>query len=124
VYAGLLGRKLDEHPHVEVWLVNTGWTGGPYGVGHRMPIQATRDLLHAALSGRLDSVEYRVDELFGLEVPVEVPGVERSLLDPRSTWSEPEAYDRKARELARMFRDNFERFDDVAPGVAAAGPRV
>jgi len=124
VYAGLLGRKLDEHPHVEVWLVNTGWTGGPYGVGHRMPIQATRDLLHAALSGKLDSVEYRVDDLFGFEVPVEVPGVDSSLLDPRSTWADPEAYDRKARELARMFRDNFERFEDVAPGVAAAGPRV
>ena len=124
VYAGLLGRKLDEHPHVEVWLVNTGWTGGSYGEGHRMPIKATRDLLHAALSGKLDSVEYRTDELFGFEVPVEVPGVDSSLLDPRSTWADPEAYDVKARELARMFRDNFERFENVAPGVAAAGPRV
>ena len=124
VYAGLLGRKLDEHPHVEVWLVNTGWTGGSYGKGHRMPIKATRDLLHAALSGKLDSVEYRTDELFGFEVPVEVPGVDSSLLDPRSTWADPEAYDVKARELARMFRDNFERFENVAPGVAAAGPRV
>jgi len=124
VYAGLLGRKLDEHPHVEVWLVNTGWTGGPYGQGHRMPIRATRGLLHAALSGKLDSVEYRVDELFGFEVPVEVPGVDSPLLDPRSTWADPEAYDRKARTLARMFRDNFERFEDVAPGVAAAGPRA
>jgi len=122
VYAGLLGRKLEEHPHVEVWLVNTGWTGGPYGVGRRMPIQATRDLLHAALSGKLDSLEYRVDEVFGLEVPVEVPGVDRSLLDPRSTWADPEGYDTRARELAAMFRRNFERFADVAPEIAAAGP--
>jgi phosphoenolpyruvate carboxykinase (ATP) len=88
-----------------------------------MPIQATRGLLHAALSGKLDSVEYRVDEVFGLEVPVLVPGVDPRLLDPRSTWDDPEAYDRKARELARMFRENFTRFDDVSPGVAAAGPR-
>jgi phosphoenolpyruvate carboxykinase (ATP) len=124
VYAGLLGRKLDEHPHVQVWLVNTGWTGGPHGVGRRMPIQATRDLLHAALSGALEDVEYRLDEVFGLEVPAAVPGVDPSLLDPRGTWADPAAYDRKARELARMFRDNFARFADVAAGVAAAGPRV
>jgi len=124
VYAGLLGRKLDDHPHVEVWLVNTGWTGGPHGVGRRMPIQATRDLLYAALSGKLDSVEYRVDEVFGLEVPVSVPGVDPSLLDPRGTWADPAAYDVKAQELARMFRDNFTRFTDVAPAVAAAGPRA
>ena len=87
-----------------------------------MPIKATRDLLHAALSGKLDSVEYRVDDVFGLEVPVAVPGVDSTLLDPRSTWADPEAYDAKARELAQMFRDNFVRFEDVAPGVAAAGP--
>ena len=122
VYARLLGRKLDEHPHVEVWLVNTGWTGGPYGEGHRMPIHATRGLLRAALSGKLDSVEYRIDDVFGFEVPVGVPGVDSALLDPRSTWADPAAYDAKAAELARMFRENFTRFDDVAPGVAAAGP--
>ncbi len=123
VYAGLLGRKLAEHPHVEVWLVNTGWTGGPYGMGHRMPIQATRDLLHAALSGKLDSVEYRTDEVFGLEVPVHVPGVDAALLDPRSTWADPVAYDAKAAELADMFRANFAKFGDVDARIAAAGPR-
>jgi phosphoenolpyruvate carboxykinase (ATP) len=122
VYAHLLGEKLDAHPHVGVWLVNTGWTGGPFGEGTRMPIQATRRLLTAALSGELDGVAYRVDEVFKLEVPVEVHGVDSALLDPRSTWRDPEAYDVEARELARMFRDNFARFDDVAPGVAAAGP--
>ena len=124
VYAGLLGRKLDEHPDARVWLVNTGWTGGPHGVGRRMPIQATRDLLHAALSGTLEDVEYRLDEVFGLEVPVSVPGVDPSLLDPRGTWADPAAYDVKAQELARMFRDNFTRFEDVSAGVAGAGPRV
>jgi len=124
VYAQMLGKKLDRHPHVTVWLVNTGWTGGPFGEGHRMPIAATRTLLHAALSGALDGVEYRTDETFGVEVPVTVSGVDSGLLDPRSTWADPEAYDAKARELAQMFRDNFVRFEDVAPGVAAAGPRA
>jgi phosphoenolpyruvate carboxykinase (ATP) len=123
VYARMLGEKLDAHPEARVWLVNTGWTGGPFGQGRRMPIVATRTLLDAALSGDLDGVEFRVDPTFGLEVPVDVPGVERALLDPRSTWTDPDAYDAKAAELARMFRENFTRFDDVAPGVAAAGPR-
>jgi len=124
VYAHMLGEKLDRHPHVSVWLVNTGWTGGPFGEGRRMPIKATRTLLDAALSGELEGAEYRSDEVFGLEVPVEVPGVDSVLLEPRSTWADPDAYDAKARELARMFRDNFARFEDVAPGVAAAGPRA
>jgi phosphoenolpyruvate carboxykinase (ATP) len=120
VYAELLGGKLDEHS-ASVWLVNTGWTGGPFGEGERMPIAATRALLRAALNRELDTVEYRTDALFGFEVPVEVPGVESKLLDPRSTWSNPEAYDAKALRLAEMFRENFEKFDD--PGLAAAGPR-
>ncbi len=123
VYARMLGEKLDEHGST-VWLVNTGWTGGPFGEGKRMPIAATRALLHAALEGRLDRVEYREDPTFGFEVPVEVPGVDSSLLDPRSTWRDPEAYDRKARELAEMFRKNFEKFDDVESEIRAAGPRV
>ena len=90
-----------------------------------MPIQATRRLLHAALSGELDGVDYRVDEVFGFDVPVEVPGVERSLLDPRSTWRDPAAYDAKARELAAMFTANFEKFAaDAGEAIAAAGPRA
>ena len=124
VYARMLGEKLDAHPDVTVWLVNTGWTGGPFGEGRRMPIAATRTLLDAALSGDLDGVETRVDPTFGVEVPVEVPGVDSALLDPRSTWADPDAYDAQAAELARMFRENFTRFDGVAPGVAAAGPRI
>jgi phosphoenolpyruvate carboxykinase (ATP) len=124
VYARMLGEKLDTHPHVDVWLVNTGWTGGPFGEGRRMPIEATRTLLDAALSGDLDHVEYRIDPTFGVEVPVEVPGVDSKLLDPRSTWSDPAAYDAKAADLARMFRENFSKFDDVAPSVATAGPLI
>ena len=122
VYARLLAKKLDEHG-AKVWLVNTGWTGGPYGEGQRMPIQATRALLRAAISGELAGVEYRTDPLFGFEVPVAVPGVDSGLLNPRLTWSDPEAYDEKARALAEMFRENFAKFkaDD---NIIAGGPRV
>ena len=122
VYARLLGKKLDEHGSA-VWLVNTGWTGGPFGEGERMPIKATRALLDAALSGELDGVEFRTDAVFGFEVPVEVPGVLSALLDPRSTWADPAAYDARAAELAAMFRDNFAQFgaDD---NLVQAGPRV
>ena len=121
VYAGMLGEKLDRH-RATVWLLNTGWTGGPYGEGHRMPIQATRALLDAALSGGLKVVEFRTDPVFGFDVPVAAPGVQTSLLNPRLTWADPAAYDAKAHQLADMFRKNFERFRDVAPGIAAAGP--
>jgi phosphoenolpyruvate carboxykinase (ATP) len=125
VYARMLGEKLDRHRHVTVWLVNTGWTGGPFGEGHRMPIAATRALLRAALEDGLRSVEYRIDPVFGFEVPVSAPGVDGELLDPRSTWADPEAYDAKAADLARMFRDNFEQFaSTVDPAVSAAGPRT
>ena len=124
VYARMLGERLDRYG-ATVWLVNTGWTGGPFGEGERMPIAATRALLDAALSGALEGVAYRTDELFGFEVPVEVPGVDSTLLDPRSTWRDPEAYDRKARELAAMFRDNFGKFAaEAGAEVAAAGPHV
>jgi phosphoenolpyruvate carboxykinase (ATP) len=90
-----------------------------------MPIQATRVLLGAALSGELNDVEYRVDPIFGFEVPVRVPDVEGDILDPRSTWRDPDAYDRKARELARMFRENFEQFAaDAGEAITSAGPRA
>jgi len=120
----VLGERLDRHG-ATVWLVNTGWTGGPFGEGERMPIAETRAMLHAALSGQLDGTKFRRDEVFGFEVPTEVPAVDSRLLDPRSTWRDPEAYDRKARDLARMFRDNFEQFaDEAGPDVVAAGPRL
>jgi phosphoenolpyruvate carboxykinase (ATP) len=123
LYAHMLGDRLVEH-EVSVWLVNTGWSGGPFGKGERMPIAATRALLHAALSGKLAGVEYRIDDVFGFEVPLDVPGVDSKLLDPRSTWDDPDAYDLQARELARMFRENFEKFRaEAGQTVAAAGPR-
>src|SRR5581483_119834 len=124
VYAHMLGEKLTEHD-ATVWLVNTGWTGGPFGEGRRMPIGETRAMLRAALDGELDSAELRGDPVFGFAVPVAVPGVDSKLLDPRSTWSDPAAYDRRAGELARMFRDNFEKFAATSGAeVAAAGPRA
>src|SRR3954453_13131617 len=94
VYAEMLGRKLDEHKST-VWLVNTGWTGGPVGDGQRMPIAATRAMLDAALAGKLDGGEFRKDQVFVFDVPVAVPGVDPSLLDPRSTWSDAAAYEWK-----------------------------
>ena len=124
VYATMLGEQLDKH-RSEVWLVNTGWTGGAFGEGSRMPIQATRAMLGAALAGELEDVEFRTDELFGFAVPLAVPGVDAKLLDPRSTWSDPAAYDDAARRLARMFVDNFDgRFPDGNELIREAGPRV
>ena len=120
VYARMLGERLDRHT-ITVWLVNSGWTGGPYGEGHRIPIAATRALLRAALSGVLDHVAYRIDPVFGFDVPVRVPDVEDVLLDPRSTWRDPEAYDLKAAELAEMLKENFSKLEDVDPLVATAG---
>ena len=124
VYARMLADKLAEHD-ASVWLVNTGWTGG--AVRRRAPNADRGDpqrCSSAALSGALDDVEYRADPVFGFEVPVAVPGVDPALLDPRSTWADPAAYDVEARELASMFRENFEqRFAaDVDAAVAAAGP--
>jgi phosphoenolpyruvate carboxykinase (ATP) len=118
----MLGEKLDTHGSA-VWLVNTGWTRGPYGEGSRMPINATRTMLDAALSGALDHAGYRTDHIFGFEVPLAVPGVESTLLNPRATWANPDNYDTKARELAEMFRDNFiQRFANVDERMRDAGP--
>lgn len=99
VYAEMLAERIAKYG-AAAWLVNTGWTGGPYGVGHRMPIAATRSIVHAALEGTLDGVETRTDPNFGFEVPTAVPGVDAALLDPRSTWSDGAEYDAKAAELA------------------------
>jgi phosphoenolpyruvate carboxykinase (ATP) len=124
VYAGMLGEKLDRH-RAAVWLVNTGWTGGPAGEGSRMPIAATRAMLAAALAGDLDGAGFHTDELFGFAVPAGVPGVDAGLLDPRSTWSDPDAYDAAARRLAQMFVDNFaSRFADADESVRNAGPSL
>jgi phosphoenolpyruvate carboxykinase (ATP) len=124
VYAKYLGENIARH-HVRVWLVNTGWTGGPYGQGARMKISHTRAMIHAALSGGLDDVPYETDPFFNLEVPASCPGVPASVLTPRGTWRDPSAYDVQARKLAQMFIDNFRAYEqEVEPEVRAAGPRV
>jgi phosphoenolpyruvate carboxykinase (ATP) len=122
VYAAMLGERLQQHGS-HCWLVNTGWTGGPYGEGHRMKLQYTRAMIHAALHGRLRDVKMRSDPTFGFEVPTTVPGVPDDVLDPRATWQDKDAYDAQARKLAEMFRRNFEKFADVAEEIRSAGPR-
>jgi phosphoenolpyruvate carboxykinase (ATP) len=124
VYANLLGKKIAEH-QVKCWLVNTGWTGGPYGVGHRMKIAHTRAMINAALDGQLNDVEYVVDPIFGVEVPTSCPNVPATVLTPKNTWSNGDAYDQQARKLARMFVENFEQFEaEVSDEVKAAGPNA
>jgi phosphoenolpyruvate carboxykinase (ATP) len=117
VYGKLLAEKIAQHG-ASCWLVNTGWTGGAFGTGKRMPIKATRALLAAALDGSLNNVQFRKDPNFGFEVPVSVPGVEDKLLDPRQTWADAAAYDKQAQKLVQMFSDNFAQYleaidDDV-----------
>ena len=124
VYAKFLGDKIARHD-ARVWLVNTGWTGGPYGVGSRMKIGHTRAMIRAALSGALDNVPYQTDATFNLDVPQTCPGVPPEVLKPRNTWADQAAYDEQARKLARMFADNFKTFEaDAATDVKAAGPRA
>lgn len=123
-YANLLGAKLKKH-QTTCWLVNTGWSGGPFGVGKRMKIQLTRTLLNAALEGKLQTMPTTPHEVFQMLVPNECPGVETSLLRPRTTWKDPRAYDTKARELAALFEKNFSRYADQATdAVKKAGPRA
>lgn len=124
VYAELLAEKIRKHGS-QVWLVNTGWTGGPYGEGHRMKLSHTRRMLSEALAGNLDDVEFVEDPVFGVSVPKQVPGVPNDVLVPRGTWSDPTAYDKKAQELAGMFNKNFEKFQDQASeDIINAGPKV
>ncbi len=123
VYAKMLGEKLRE-TGANVWLVNTGWTGGPYGVGRRMDLGYTRAMVRSALAGRLDDVETHPDPVFGLHIPAHVPDVPDDVLTPRKTWKDPEAYDAQAAKLADMFRENFKKYEAEVPAeVKAAGPK-
>ena len=122
-YANMLGELLKQHGS-RVWLVNTGWTGGAYGVGKRMKLAHTRAMVRAALDGQLDDVASETDAVFGLAVPTSVPGVPAEVLRARETWSDAGAYDTQARKLAEMFRKNIEKFGDaVGADVKAAGPQ-
>jgi phosphoenolpyruvate carboxykinase (ATP) len=121
-YAQMLVDRLERYD-VPVWLVNTGWTGGPYGIGHRMNIAHTRNMVRAALNGELDGVETVMDPIFRVEVPVAVPGVPAEVLIPRVTWPDPAAYDETARSLASMFHANFAKYaDGVSEAIRTAGP--
>ena len=124
VYGNLLKERIARGG-VDCWLVNTGWTGGKYGTGSRMPIKATRALLNAALDGSLNDAEFRTDPNFGFQVPVSVPGVDSAILDPRETWADKAEYDATAAQLVDRFVDNFAQFaDHVDEGVRQAAPRV
>ncbi len=121
-YSRMLAEKLREHG-TGCYLINTGWSGGPYGVGSRIDLDATRQMVQAVINGKLDGAETRTDPFFGLNVPVEVPGVPTELLDPRETWDDKDAYDQQARELAHLFAENFKKFEDhVDEEVKEAGP--
>jgi phosphoenolpyruvate carboxykinase (ATP) len=124
VYANMLGERVAKHK-VNVWLINTGWSGGPYGVGQRIKIAHTRAMVHAALDGALSDVPTRADPNFNLSVPTTCPDVPADVLDPRNTWADKEAYDAQARKLAGMFIENFKMFaGDVSTAVRDSGPRL
>ena len=121
-YADMLGKLLREHGS-KVWLLNTGWSGGAYGVGKRMKLSYTRAMVKAILSGALDDVATTTDPIFGLNSPTAVPGVPTEVLNARGTWSDKSAYDAQARKLAEMFRKNFAKFNGTSDAVKAAGPK-
>ncbi len=124
VYAELLGKKMENYS-AQCWLVNTGWTGGPYGVGKRISIKYTRAMLNAALTGKLDAVETRTDAFFNLQVPVSCDGVPDEILDPRNTWADKDAYDQQAKKLANMFNENFKQFaDKTSEEIRKASPNT
>jgi phosphoenolpyruvate carboxykinase (ATP) len=123
-YAEMLGEKIDQYG-AAVFLVNTGWSGGPYGVGSRMKIAYTRAMVNAAIEGKLNDVPTETDPVFGLHIPKSCPGVPDEVLNPRDTWSDKAAYDKQAKQLAQMFVDNFKQFEDNASQeICDAAPKV
>jgi phosphoenolpyruvate carboxykinase (ATP) len=122
-YAKMLADRIHTHK-AQVWLVNTGWTGGPYGVGRRFPLDITRRLVQNILTGALDDVTFAPDPIFGILVPTSAPGVPATVLQPRDAWPDGAAYDAAARKLAELFRNAFKSFESqVSPEVRGAGPR-
>ncbi len=123
VYAKLLGEKINQHDTV-VYLVNTGWSGGPYGIGKRIKIKYSRAMITAALSGALDNVKYNHDDLFNLDVPTVVDNVPSEILDPKNTWADKDSYTISAKNLAQMFVENFKKFENVSSDIIDAGPKT
>ena len=123
VYAKMLGEKILEHNTV-VYLINTGWSGGPYGVGKRISIKYSRAMVTAALTGKFDLIKFRHDDTFNLDVPTECPGVPSDVLDPKNTWIDKDSYDLSAKKLAQMFGENFTKFKDASPEIKNAGPQI
>ena len=123
-YAEMLGKKIVDN-NVNVWLINTGWTGGPYGVGNRMKLKYTRAMITAALTGQLDNVTFENHDVFGLAMPTECPEVPSEVLNPKNTWSDQAAYDVKANQLAEEFVNNFEQFKSQSnEEILSAAPKV
>jgi phosphoenolpyruvate carboxykinase (ATP) len=121
-YARMLGELLRKHES-KVWLINTGWSGGPYGTGKRIDLEYTRAIVNAALAGELDKVKTQIDPILGLAIPTEIKGVPAKVLNPRETWPDPAAYDAQAKRLAGMFRKNFDKFGSVDAATKNAGPK-
>jgi phosphoenolpyruvate carboxykinase (ATP) len=123
-YAELLGDKLEKH-NVDIWLINTGWSGGPYGVGSRIKIPYTRAMVNAALDGKLKDVPMETEPFFGLQIPKSCPGVPSEILNTRNTWSNKADYDAQAKKLAGMFVENFKQYAEKATAdIVAAGPKT
>ena len=124
-YAELLGKKLEADTDVNVWLINTGWSGGAYGTGSRMKLSYTRSMITAAMNGQLNDVAYEAHPVFGMLMPKTVPNVPSEILVPRNTWADKEAYDKKANELAQLFVKNFAKYADQANAeILSAAPVV
>ncbi|MPN18896.1 Phosphoenolpyruvate carboxykinase (ATP) [bioreactor metagenome] len=124
VYAKLLGEKLEKH-NTNVFLINTGWSGGPYGVGKRMKLKYTRAMVTAATEGKLNDVKYELDPIFNVYIPTECPDVPPEVLQRRNTWTNKEDYDRQAQKLANLFVRNFAKFkEDMPEEIVNAGPRL
>ena len=124
VYANMLGERIQKY-NTKVYLVNTGWTGGPYGVGSRMKLKYTRAMVTAALNGSFDNVEYKHDDIFNLDIPQSCPDVPSEIMNPRDTWADKDAYDAQAKKLAKMFQDNFEKkYPNMPENIKAAGPKA
>ncbi|NLC62686.1 MAG: phosphoenolpyruvate carboxykinase (ATP), partial [Thermoanaerobacterales bacterium] len=121
VYADLLGEKIEKY-NANVFLVNTGWSGGPYGIGSRMDIDHTRSIISAALNGQLDDTGYEQDPVFKLMIPKSCPGVPSSILNPRNTWDNKDSYDNTAKKLAQDFNNNISKFSGISREVLSAGP--